>query len=110
MRLAVDVTPVWWLYVRGMANDHTVLFSADVISGAVRDLAASIDRDLGGSRLVVITVLEGAVMFACDRVRAMETETEMAFLRRRRIPTGSRLVRHSNSSSTSNLVSPAGMC
>ena len=63
-----------------MASGHTVLFSAEVISGTVHDLAASIDRDLAGSRLVVITVLKGAVMFACDLVRAMETETEMAFL------------------------------
>ena len=63
-----------------MASEHTVLFSADVVSGAVRDLAASIDRDLAGSRLVVITVLKGAVMFSCELMRAMETETEQEFL------------------------------
>ena len=63
-----------------MASGHTVFFSADVISRSVHDLALSIDRDLGGSRLVVITVLKGAVMFSCDLVRAMETETEMVFL------------------------------
>jgi hypoxanthine phosphoribosyltransferase len=63
-----------------MADRHTVLFSAEEISATVRDLAASIDRDLGGSRLVVIIVLKGAVMFACDLVRAMEAETEIAFL------------------------------
>jgi hypoxanthine phosphoribosyltransferase len=63
-----------------MASEHTVLFSAEVISGTVHDLALSIDRDLGGRRLVVITVLKGAVMFACDLVRAMEAETELAFL------------------------------
>ena len=63
-----------------MADGHTVLFSAEDISVTVRDLAASIDRDLGGSRLVVITVLKGAVMFSCDLVRAMETETELMFL------------------------------
>ena len=63
-----------------MASEHTVLFSADVISRSVRDLALSIDRDLRNSRVVVITVLKGAVMFSCDLVRAMETETEIAFL------------------------------
>jgi hypoxanthine phosphoribosyltransferase len=63
-----------------MASEHTVLFSAEMISVTVRDLAASIDRDLGDSRLVVIIVLKGAVMFSCDLVRAMETETEMVFL------------------------------
>jgi hypoxanthine phosphoribosyltransferase len=63
-----------------MADRHTVLFSAEEILATVRDLAASIDRDLGRSRLVVITVLKGAVMFSCDLVRAMETETELVFL------------------------------
>jgi len=63
-----------------MASGHTVLFSAEMISETVRDLAAAIDRDLRGSRLVVITVLKGAVIFSCDLVRAMEAETEMAFL------------------------------
>ncbi len=36
-----------------MARGHTVLFSADILAGVVRDLARSIDRDLAGSRLVV---------------------------------------------------------
>lgn len=63
-----------------MGNGHEVLFSAEVIAATVSDLGAAIDRDLDGSRLVVITVLKGAVMFSSDLVRAMETETEMAFL------------------------------
>ena len=63
-----------------MASGHTVLFSAETISRSVRGIADAIDRDLGASRLVVITVLKGAVMFSCDLVRAMETETEMVFL------------------------------
>jgi len=63
-----------------MGMSHDVLFSADVIAETVHNLGAAIDRDLGGSPLVVITVLKGAVMFCCDLVRAMETDTEMAFL------------------------------
>lgn len=63
-----------------MGKNHEVLFSADVIAATVRDLAAAIDRDFGGRKLVVITVLKGAVVFSCDLVRAMETETELAFL------------------------------
>jgi hypoxanthine phosphoribosyltransferase len=63
-----------------MASEHTVLFGAEVIERAVHDLAESIDRDLGGSRLVVVTVLKGAVMFSCDLVRAMQTETELAYV------------------------------
>jgi len=63
-----------------MARAHTVLFSADIIAGIVRDLARAIDRDLGGSRVVVVTVLKGAVMFSSDLVRAMTTETELAYV------------------------------
>lgn len=63
-----------------MARGHTVLFSADILAGVVRDLARSIDRDLAGSRVVVVTVLKGAVMFSSDLVRAMETETELAYV------------------------------
>ena len=63
-----------------MGSEHEVLFSADVIAATVSDLGATIDRDLGSSRLVVITVLKGAVVFSCDLVRAMDTETELAFL------------------------------
>ena len=63
-----------------MTSEHTVLFGVEEIEQAVRDLAESIDRDLGGSRLVVVTVLKGAVMFSCDLVRTMETETELAYV------------------------------
>jgi hypoxanthine phosphoribosyltransferase len=63
-----------------MASEHAVLFSADIIAGVVRELARSIDRDLGGTPLVVVTVLKGAVMFSSDLVRAMETETELAYV------------------------------
>ncbi|WP_395156498.1 phosphoribosyltransferase family protein [Ilumatobacter sp.] len=41
-----------------MADRHTVLFSAEEISATVRDLAASIDRDLGGSRLIVDDIID----------------------------------------------------
>ena len=68
------------VYGRVMGTAHVVLFSADVIAETVRDLAGAIDRDFKSSRLVVITVLKGAVMFSCDLVRAMETETELEYL------------------------------
>ena len=63
-----------------MGSEHDVLFSADVIAATVSDLGAAIDRDLGSTRVVVVTVLKGAVVFSCDLVRVMETETELAFL------------------------------
>ena len=63
-----------------MATDHTVLFTADTIAEKVNDLAARIDRDHGEDGVVVIVVLKGAAIFAADLVRAMETETELAYL------------------------------
>ena len=68
------------LYCREVADGHIELFSAEEIVATVCGLAASIDADFEGGRLVVVTVLKGAVVFACDLVRAMATETELAFL------------------------------
>jgi hypoxanthine phosphoribosyltransferase len=64
----------------GIAIAHTVLFSAEVIAEKVRELAVSIDRDYGDDGLVVLTVLKGSAIFASDLVRAMDTETELAYL------------------------------
>ena len=64
-----------------MANEHVVLFSAEVVAETVQDLAASIDRELGGSSsLVVLTVLKGAAIFSSDLVRAMTTDAELAYI------------------------------
>ena len=63
-----------------MATEHTVLFSADTIAEKVNELAARIDGDHGDGGVVVIVVLKGAAIFAADLVRAMETETDLAYL------------------------------
>lgn len=63
-----------------MATEHTVLFSADAIAAKVRELAGCIDRDDGDDGLVVVVVMKGAAIFAADLVRAMRTETELAYL------------------------------
>ena len=63
-----------------MSRPHTVLFSSDMIAAKVNELAARIDRDHGDEGVVVIVVLKGAVMFASDLVRAMRTDTELAYL------------------------------
>jgi len=63
-----------------VAAEHAVLFEADVIDEAVQSLAAAVDRDFGGDGLIVLTVLKGAVIFSADLVRAMDTETELAFI------------------------------
>lgn len=59
--------------------DHVVLFSTEDIEHEVRRLAAAIDATNVASFLVV-TVLKGAAIFASDLVRAMTTETELAYI------------------------------
>lgn len=63
-----------------MATEHTVLFSGGVIAENVAELAARIDHDHSDDGVVVIVVLKGAAIFASDLVRAMATETELAYL------------------------------
>ncbi|MDX2380585.1 MAG: hypoxanthine phosphoribosyltransferase [Acidimicrobiia bacterium] len=63
-----------------MSRPHTVLFSADTIAEKVNEVAARIDHAHGDDGVVVIVVMKGAVIFASDLVRAMRTETELAYL------------------------------
>ena len=63
-----------------VAAHHEVLFSADESAAQVQRLAARIDRDHGDDGVVVIVVMKGAAIFAADLVRAMRTETELAYL------------------------------
>ena len=62
-----------------MGAEHAVLFSTEEIAGAVRRIASAVDADFDDG-LVVVVVLKGAVVFATDLVRAMRTETELAFI------------------------------
>ncbi len=60
-----------------------MLFSAHTIAENVKGLAARIDRDHGDDGvvvIVVIVVMKGAAIFPADLVRAMRTETELAYL------------------------------
>lgn len=59
--------------------DHTALFSAEEIAHEVSLLAAAIDATNADSYLVV-TVLKGAAIFSSDLVRAMATDTELAYI------------------------------
>ncbi|MGI9584308.1 MAG: hypoxanthine phosphoribosyltransferase [Acidimicrobiia bacterium] len=58
---------------------HTVLFTAARIARQVKDLASAIDDTQADSYLVV-TVLKGAAIFSSDLVRAMTTDTELAYI------------------------------
>ena len=59
--------------------DHRVLFSADQIGAKVAEMADSIDSQRYGS-VVAVTVLNGAVIFSSDLVRAMGTDAELRYL------------------------------
>lgn len=59
--------------------DHTVLFSAEDIEHEVKRLAAAIDATAARS-LLVVAVLKGAAIFSSDLVRAMTTDTELAYI------------------------------
>jgi hypoxanthine phosphoribosyltransferase len=58
---------------------HSVLFSADQIREKVSELAESIDSQ-GYESILAVTVLNGAVIFSSDLVRAMDTDTELRYL------------------------------
>ena len=58
---------------------HSVLFSADQIREKVTELADSIDSE-GYESILAVTVLNGAVIFSSDLVRAMTTDTELRYL------------------------------
>ena len=62
-----------------MGVEHTVLLSAEMIADAVHGVAGAVDRDFDDG-VVVLVVMKGAVVFAADLVRAMNTETELAFI------------------------------
>jgi hypoxanthine phosphoribosyltransferase len=59
--------------------DHTILFSPGDIKREVSRLAEAIDAT-GADSLLVVAVLKGAAIFSSDLVRAMTTDTELAYI------------------------------
>ena len=49
-----------------------VLIPAEALAGRVRELGAAIDRDFAGQEPVLVTVLQGALVFAADLMRNIE--------------------------------------
>lgn len=60
---------------------NTPLFTEDEIQARVRELAREISRDYAGQRLVFVSVLKGATVFASDLLRALTIPAELEFLR-----------------------------
>ncbi|MGO0122248.1 hypoxanthine phosphoribosyltransferase [Desulfothermobacter acidiphilus] len=57
-----------------------VLISREEIAARLEDLAADIAGDMGGSELLVIGVLKGAVVFLADLIRKLTFPVEIDFL------------------------------
>ena len=57
-----------------------VMLSAETIQARIRELAAEIDRDLGGEVPILVAVLKGSAHFFSDLARAMETDAELDFM------------------------------
>ena len=59
------------------------LLTASAIQTRVAELAGEINRDFGGTRLVLLVVLKGAVLFASDLMRHLECCHTVEFIRAR---------------------------
>jgi hypoxanthine phosphoribosyltransferase len=57
------------------------LYSKNRIASEITRLAAEISADYAGEQLLVVTVLNGAVFFAADLVRALRVPVEMDFVK-----------------------------
>ncbi|HWD41491.1 MAG TPA: hypoxanthine phosphoribosyltransferase [Fimbriimonas sp.] len=57
-----------------------VLISEEQLRQKIRELAAILDNEAQGSKLVLIGVLKGSIHFLSDLGRAMKTETEIDFI------------------------------
>ena len=59
--------------------DH-VLISQRRIAGRVRELAAEIEHDFNGSELVVVSLLNGTVLFLADLIRRLSIPLRLDFI------------------------------
>jgi hypoxanthine phosphoribosyltransferase len=57
-----------------------ILVQSDDLRQRVRALAAEINRDYAGRRLLLVGVLKGAVFFLADLMRQLEVECELDFM------------------------------
>ncbi|MCL2508648.1 MAG: hypoxanthine phosphoribosyltransferase [Oscillospiraceae bacterium] len=57
-----------------------ILFSQQQIAEAVRRLGAEISRDYGGKKLMLVSVLKGAVVFLADLMREIKIPCSIDFM------------------------------
>jgi len=62
-------------------NDNLeVLFSADAISGRIREMGAEISREYNGKDLVLVGVLKGSCVFLADLMREIDLPLTIDFM------------------------------
>lgn len=57
-----------------------VLFTEDQIKEKVKELAAQIDRDYAGKKVLLVCILKGSAVFLADIIREIKTEVEIDFM------------------------------
>ena len=77
--------------VRPIAEEVAeVLIPAAAIAERVREIGAEIDRDFGGQEPVLVTVLQGALVFAADLMRNIQHHVQLGSILISSYPTGTR--------------------
>ena len=63
-----------------MLENIKVLFSENELDNRIAELAEEIDKDYEGEKVVIVSVLKGAVFFTVDLVKKMKTPIELQFM------------------------------
>lgn len=58
----------------------SVLISEEQLKSRVKELGREISRDYAGKKILVISILKGAVVFMADLIRNIDLETEIDFM------------------------------
>ncbi len=62
-------------------NKPKVMIDENTIAEKLRELAARINNDYKGEKLIVVGVLKGSFMFLSDLVKLLELDTEVYFMK-----------------------------
>ena len=63
-----------------MLENIKVLISEEELNKRIEELAKEIDKDYEGEKVVIVSILKGAVFFTVDLVKKMNTPIELQFM------------------------------
>lgn len=63
-----------------MLENIKVLISEEELDKRIGELAKEIDKDYEGEKVVIVSILKGAVFFTVDLVKKMQTPIELQFM------------------------------